>query len=101
MSNQDTQTVADRAELTNMCGPHRRFPSGGGCYKITVAGHLDEHWVGWVGKLTITHDPIGNTHLSGPIQDQAALHGILVQIRDLGLTLIAITPIGTDGDSFE
>ncbi len=66
------------------------LPSHEANYKITVAGHLDEHWAEWLGGLGIEYDPQGNTVLHGAIPDQAALHGLLVQIRDLGLTLIAI-----------
>ena len=74
-------------------------------YEIKVKGQLDEHWADWLGGLSITHDAQGNSLLTGVIPDQAALHGILTQIRDLGLTLISLTPQsvgvedkeGTDG----
>jgi hypothetical protein len=59
-------------------------------YEIKVAGHLDEHWSGWLGGLDIIHDTAGNTLLAGALPDQAALHGILNQIRDLGLVLISL-----------
>ena len=61
-------------------------------YEIKVKGHLEEHWSDWLGGLQITNDIQGNTHLTGVVPDQAALHGILVQIRDLGLPLISLTP---------
>lgn len=61
-------------------------------YEIKVKGHLEEHWADWLGGLSITHDSQGNSLLTGVVPDQAALHGILAQIRDLGLTLISLTP---------
>ncbi|MBC8332939.1 MAG: hypothetical protein H8E28_13245 [Anaerolineae bacterium] len=65
--------------------------SGGGHYEITVKGHIDEQWADWFGELSISHDECGLTTLSGMIVDQAALHGVLAQIRDLGLTLISFS----------
>ena len=61
-------------------------------YEIKIKGHLDKHWSEWLGDLEIIYDNQGNTLLSGGIVDQAALHGILAQIRDLGLTLISLSP---------
>lgn len=61
-------------------------------YEITVKGHLADHWADWLGGLTITRDVQGYSHLTGMIVDQAALHGVLAQIRDLGLTLISLMP---------
>ena len=61
-------------------------------YIIKIKGYLDRHWSEWLGGLTIAYDDEGNTLLSGHIVDQAALHGILAQIRDLGVTLISIVP---------
>jgi len=65
---------------------------GGGNYEIKVQGHLDGHWSEWLGGLEIIQTSDANSILTGVIPDQAALHGVLVQIRDLGLTLISITP---------
>ena len=62
-------------------------------YRITIRGHLDESWAEWLNNPTITHDADGNTILSGPMVDQAALHGILRKIRDLNLTLISVDRI--------
>lgn len=70
-------------------------------YEIKIKGHLDEYWSDWLGGLEITQDVQGNSLLTGIIPDQAALHGILNQIRDLGLTLISISPKGIDGESCE
>ncbi len=61
-------------------------------YHIRVKGHLDSHWSEWFDGLAITNEPNGEAVLTGPILDQAALHGILAKVRDLGLTLISVTP---------
>ncbi len=63
-------------------------------YVITLRGHLDEHWSAWFDGLTITNTDTGETILAGLIPDQAALHGVLIKIRDLGLPLVAIVPAG-------
>lgn len=65
--------------------------STGRAYQIKVQGHLEDHWSDWLGGLAISRDAQGHTLLTGVVPDQAALHGILAQIRDLGLTLIAIS----------
>lgn len=62
-------------------------------YEIQVAGHLDLSWSEWFDGLTIAHLPTGQTVLSGELLDQAALHGVLIKVRDLGLTLIAVVTI--------
>ncbi len=64
-------------------------------YHITVKGHLDDHWSDWFEGLTITNGPNGEALLAGPVVDQAALHGLLVKIRDLGLPLVAVMPAST------
>ena len=61
-------------------------------YKITVGGHLDARWQEWFDGLTIILNEDGNTTLSGPVQDQAALYGILNKIYSLGLKLISVNP---------
>ena len=67
-------------------------------YVITVQGHLDHHWSAWFEGLTITNRANGEALLAGSVQDQAALHGLLVKIRDLGLPLIAVVPSGWPDD---
>ncbi len=62
-------------------------------YAITVQGHLDTHWSAWFDDLTITNQPNGEAVLTGPLRDQAALHGVLARLRDLGLALIAVQPV--------
>ncbi len=61
-------------------------------YVITIQGHLDERWSAWFDGMTITTTARGETLLTGPVIDQAALHGLLMKIRDLGLPLLAVVP---------
>ena len=65
-------------------------------YYIRVKGHLDGHWSAWFDGLTISNEENGEAVLCGPLPDQAALHGVLIKIRDLGLPLLAITTVATD-----
>lgn len=60
-------------------------------YQIRVRGYLDPEWSGWFDGLAITHEADGDTVLSGPVADQAALHGLLARIRDLGLLLVSVS----------
>lgn len=62
-------------------------------YELRLLGHLPARWADWFDGLTITHQPDGTTTLAGPIADQAALHGLLRKVRDLGLPLIAVNPV--------
>ena len=57
---------------------------------MRVGRHLDDRWAEWFGDLTMTREPDGTTTLRGPVADQAALHGILIKIRDLGMVLLAV-----------
>ena len=59
--------------------------------RIRVQGRLDQRWVSWFDGLTITHDGDGTTLIQGPVADQAALHGLLQRVRDMGLPLISVT----------
>ena len=59
-------------------------------YEIRIQGHLDERRLRWFEGLTVSPCPSGETIISGPIIDQAALHGILNRIRDLGLPLLLV-----------
>jgi len=62
-------------------------------YQIRLKGHLDSQWTDWFGGLTITLEEDGNTLLSGPIADQAALHGLLKKVRDLGMPLVSVNQV--------
>jgi hypothetical protein len=66
-------------------------------YRIRVAGRLDERWSPWFGDLALTADEHGTTDLTGVIPDQAALHGLLGKVRDLGLPLISVLRVDPDG----
>jgi hypothetical protein len=65
-------------------------------YQIRVKGHLGLQWQGWFYGLTITNLEQGEALLSGPLPDQAALHGVLTKIRDLGLPLLAVSQVAID-----
>jgi hypothetical protein len=62
-------------------------------YKIRVKGHLGPEWSDWFEGLTITLEEDGNTLLTGLVIDQAALHGLLKKVRDLGLPLLSVCPL--------
>ncbi len=62
-------------------------------YEIRLKGHLAARWVEWFDGLAITLEEDGNTLLSGPLADQAALHGLLKKVRDLGLPLISVNRV--------
>jgi hypothetical protein len=59
-------------------------------YHIRIKGHLSHEWADWFGGLTITLQDNGDTLLTGPVIDQAALHGLLRKVRDLGMPLVSI-----------
>ena len=60
-----------------------------GLYEIRIVGHLDTRWADWFEGLSFTHESDGTTILYGPVVDQAALHGLLRKVRDLGMPLIS------------
>jgi hypothetical protein len=62
-------------------------------YEIRVAGHLSPQWVDWFEGLTVTVEENGNTLLSGPVVDQAALYGLLKKVRDTGLMLLSVNQV--------
>jgi hypothetical protein len=65
-------------------------------YQIRVVGHLDRQWAGWFDDLTVTLDEDGTTLLTGPVVDDAALHGLLKRVRDSGLQLISVNRVDSD-----
>lgn len=65
-------------------------------YEIRIKGHLDPRWADWFEGLTITREANGDTLLIGPVADQAALHGLLRKVRDLGIQLIAVNVAAPD-----
>ena len=58
--------------------------------EIRVKGQIDQHWSDWFDDLTVTHTDQNETVLTGPIVDQAALHGLLAKLRDLGLPIVSV-----------
>jgi hypothetical protein len=62
-------------------------------YQIRIKGHLDPRWTEWFGGLTITLEEDGDSLLTGPVVDQAALHGLLRKVRDLGMPLLSVTRV--------
>jgi hypothetical protein len=67
-----------------------------GRYEIRLKGHLEPRWAAWFDGLGLTHERDGTTVLRGPVVDQAALHGLLRKVRDLGLPLVSVTAIEAD-----
>jgi hypothetical protein len=73
--------------------------SGPRSYELRVGKHLDDHWTEWFGDLALTREGDGTTTLRGPVADQAALHGLLIKVRDLGVTLLSVRAIDGPADS--
>ena len=71
-------------------------PSQPMVYQIRIKGHLSRQWMDWFEGLTITLEEDGDTLLTGPLIDQAALHGLLKKVRDLGMPLVSIHRVETD-----
>jgi hypothetical protein len=70
-------------------------PDAPAIYQVRVQGQLGSEWQAWFDGLTITTGPEGQTLLTGPVRDQAALHGLLRKVRDLGLPLLAVNRLET------
>ena len=73
-------------------GPHH----SPGRYEIRLRGHLDSRWAAWFDGLSLTNESDGTTIIYGPVTDQAALHGLLQKVRDLGLPLVSVTQVEPD-----
>ena len=70
-------------------------------YEVRVQGHLDARWADWVEGLAFTHEGDGTTTIAGPLVDQAALHGLLARIRDLGLPIVSLRRVCPDSPGSE
>jgi hypothetical protein len=64
-----------------------------GRYEIRVEGHLHPRWAAWFDGLRLTNESDGTTSIRGPVADQAALHGLLQKVRDMGLALVSVTQV--------
>jgi hypothetical protein len=71
-------------------------PSQEMVYQIRIKGHLGREWADWFEGLAITLDDNGDTLLTGPVVDQAALHGLLRKVRDVGIPLISVVRVKPD-----
>lgn len=67
-----------------------------GRYEIRLKGHLDARWAAWFDGLSLTHQSDGTTVIHGPVADQAALHGLLQKVRDVGLPLVSVICVEPD-----
>jgi hypothetical protein len=65
-------------------------------YQIRIKGQLDRKWIDWFGDVSITLDENGDTLLTCPVIDQAALHGLLKKVRDLGMPLLSVNRVKPD-----
>ena len=70
-------------------GPHH----SPGRYEIRLRGRLDSRWAAWFDGLSLSNESDGTTIIGGPVADQAALHGLLQKVRDLGLPLVSVTQV--------
>ena len=67
-----------------------------GRYRIRLEGHLEPRWAAWFDGLNLITERDGTTIIDGPVTDQAALHGLLQKVRDIGLPLLSVTRIESD-----
>jgi hypothetical protein len=68
-------------------------------YEIRVTGHLDPRWAAWFDGLSLLREDDGTTVIRGPIVDQAALHGVLQRLRDLGIPLVSVAQLRPEGET--
>ena len=78
--------------MSNELNP-KPTPSQPVVYQIRIKGQLDSQWTDWFEGLTITLEEDGDTLMTGPVVDQAALHGLLKKVRDLGMPLVSVGPV--------
>jgi hypothetical protein len=76
--------------------PAGAAPDGPARYELRVQGVLDDRWSAWFEGLQVSSDQAGQTTIAGPVADQAALHGLLTKIRDLGLPLLSVRRLDQD-----
>ena len=76
-------------------------PGAPASYDLRLRGHLDERWSSWFDGFTLVHEDDGSTTLRGVVRDQSELHGLLARVRDLGTTLISVTPTDLTGVNSE
>jgi hypothetical protein len=81
-----------RRELSNKINP-KSDPGQPMLYQIRITGHLGPQWTNWFEGLTITLEEDGDTLLTGPVIDQAELHGLIKKVRDLGMPLVSVSPV--------
>ena len=70
-------------------------------YQIRIKDHLSREWADWFGGLAVTLEENGDTLLTGPVIDQAALYGLLRKVRDLGMALVSVNPVPLHGTHLE
>ena len=87
----------------NAAGPGqtRLTATGTATYEIRVAGHLGDHWAATLDNLTLVRLADGTTSLTGPLIDQAQLHGVLARIRDLGVPLLTLRTLDCAGTGWD
>lgn len=81
--------------MTEPRGPRDDRPEDGR-YEIRLRGHLETRWAAWFDGMTLSHERDGSTVLNGPVVDQAALHGLLQKVRDIGLPLVSVIHVEPD-----
>ena len=87
--------LTGRNKNTAMANESAQTPDPGQpvVYQIRLRGHVGPQWIGWFGGLSIAREDNGDTLLTGQVVDQAALHGLLRTVRDLGLPLVSVNPV--------